>query len=157
MDIYQIFISSVLAVTVLLGISMMSRVKTAVAGNFLSAVALLTGVGVTLLFAGIISVWTLWVAIAIGALVGSLLAQRVKMIHRTRRRTAHPNGQKKIQRQTEHHADQRTDNVSDALAQPLPQRHEIQLHLNQRLMIYSSAVDRPHHKIARVGEYLHLQ
>ena len=80
MDIYQIFISSVLAVTVLLGISMMSRVKTAVAGNFLSAVALLTGVGVTLLFAGILSVWTLWVAIAIGALVGSLLAQRVKMI-----------------------------------------------------------------------------
>ena len=55
MDIYQIFISSVLAVTVLLGISMMSRVKTAVAGNFLSAVALLTGVGVTLLFAGILS------------------------------------------------------------------------------------------------------
>ena len=80
MDIYQIFISSLLAVTVLLGISMMSRVKTAVAGNFLSAVALLTGVGVTLLFAGILSVWTLWVAIAIGALVGSLLAQRVKMI-----------------------------------------------------------------------------
>ena len=80
MDIYQIFISSMLAVTVLLGISMMSRVKTAVAGNFLSAVALLTGVGVTLLFAGILSVWTLWVAIAIGALVGSLLAQRVKMI-----------------------------------------------------------------------------
>ena len=80
MDIYQIFISSMLAVTVLLGISMMSRVKTAVAGNFLSAVALLTGVGVTLLFAGILSVWTLWAAIAIGALVGSLLAQRVKMI-----------------------------------------------------------------------------
>ena len=80
MDIYQIFISSVLALTVLVGISMMSRVRTAVAGNFLSAVALLTGVGVTLLFAGILSVWTLWVAIAIGALVGSLLAQRVKMI-----------------------------------------------------------------------------
>ena len=80
MDIYQIFISSLLAVTVLLGISMMSRVKTAVAGNFLSAVALLTGVGVTLLFAGILSVWTLWVAIAIGALIGSVLAQRVKMI-----------------------------------------------------------------------------
>ena len=80
MDFYQIIISSVLAATVLLGISMMSRVRTAVAGNFLSAVALLTGIGVTLLFAGIITVWTLWVAIATGALIGSLLAQRVKMI-----------------------------------------------------------------------------
>ena len=80
MDIYQIFISSILALTVLLGISMMSRVKTAVAGNFLSAVAVLTGVGVTLLFNEIISVWTVWTGIIIGALIGSVMAQRVKMI-----------------------------------------------------------------------------
>ena len=69
MDIYQIFISSILALTVLLGISMMSRVKTAVAGNFLSAVAVLTGVGVILLFNEIISVWTVWTGIIIGALI----------------------------------------------------------------------------------------
>ncbi len=80
MDIYQVIISSILALTVLLGISMMSRVKTAVAGNFLSAVALLTGVGVTLLFNEVISAWTVWVALIIGALIGSVMARRVKMI-----------------------------------------------------------------------------
>ena len=80
MDIYQIFVSVVLAVTVLLGISMMSRVKTAVAGNFLSAVAMLVGMAVTLVFAGIFSAWTIWPALAAGMLIGSLMASRVKMI-----------------------------------------------------------------------------
>jgi NAD/NADP transhydrogenase beta subunit len=80
MDVYQIIISSVLALVVLQGISMMSRVKTAVAGNFLSAVAVLTGIAVTLVFNEILSVWTIWPAIIVGALIGSVVAQRVKMI-----------------------------------------------------------------------------
>ena len=76
----QIVVSAILAVMVLAGISMMSRVKTAVAGNLLSALTMLCGIVATLLFAGVVSVWTIYVAILIGALIGSLLAVRVKMI-----------------------------------------------------------------------------
>ena len=76
----QIIISAILAVLVLAGISMMSKVKTAVAGNLLSAFAMLCGIVATLLFAGVVSVWTIYVSILIGALAGSLLAARVKMI-----------------------------------------------------------------------------
>ena len=80
MSALQIIISAVLAVLVLAGISMMSKVKTAVAGNLLSAFAMLCGIVATLLFAGVVSVWTIYVSILIGALIGSLLAIRVKMI-----------------------------------------------------------------------------
>ena len=76
----QIIVSAFLALLVLAGISMMSRVKTAVAGNLLSALAMLCGIVATLLFAGVVSVWTIYVSILIGALAGSLLAARVKMI-----------------------------------------------------------------------------
>ena len=76
----QILISALLAVLVLAGISIMSKVRTAVAGNLLSALAMLCGIVATLLFAGVVSVWTIYVSILIGALAGSLLAARVKMI-----------------------------------------------------------------------------
>ncbi|MBR6279836.1 MAG: NAD(P)(+) transhydrogenase (Re/Si-specific) subunit beta [Bacteroidales bacterium] len=76
----QILISALLAVLVLAGISMMSKVRTAVAGNLLSALAMLCGIVATLLFAGVVSVWTIYVSILVGALAGSLLAARVKMI-----------------------------------------------------------------------------
>ena len=80
MSALQIIISAILAVLVLAGISMMSKVKTAVAGNLLSALAMLCGIVATLFFAGVVSVWTIYVSILIGALAGSLLAARVKMI-----------------------------------------------------------------------------
>ncbi|MBR5724305.1 MAG: NAD(P)(+) transhydrogenase (Re/Si-specific) subunit beta [Bacteroidales bacterium] len=80
MSALQIIISALLAVMVLAGISMMSKVRTAVAGNLLSALAMLCGIVATLLFAGVVSVWTIYVSILIGALAGSLLAARVKMI-----------------------------------------------------------------------------
>ena len=76
----QIIISAILAVLVLAGISMMSKVRTAVAGNLLSAFAMLCGIVGTLFFAGVVSVWTIYVSILIGALIGSLLAARVQMI-----------------------------------------------------------------------------
>ncbi len=76
----QIILSAVLAVLVLAGISMMSKVRTAVAGNLLSAFAMLCGIVGTLFFAGVVSVWTIYVSILIGALVGGLLAARVQMI-----------------------------------------------------------------------------
>ena len=80
MPVLQIILSALLAVLVLAGISMMSKVRTAVAGNLLSAFAMLCGIVATLFFAGVVSVWTIYVSILIGALVGSLLAVRVKMI-----------------------------------------------------------------------------
>ena len=80
MSALQILISAILAVLVLAGISMMSKVRTAVAGNLLSAFAMLCGIVATLFFAGVVSVWTIYVSILIGALVGSLLAVRVQMI-----------------------------------------------------------------------------
>ncbi len=80
MSALQIIISAILAVLVLVGISRMSKVRTAVAGNLLSAFAMLCGIVATLLFAGVVSVWTIYVSILVGALAGSLLAARVKMI-----------------------------------------------------------------------------
>ena len=80
MPVLQIIISAILAVLVLAGISMMSKVRTAVAGNLLSAFAMLCGIVGTLFFAGVVSVWTIYVSILIGALIGSLLAARVQMI-----------------------------------------------------------------------------
>ena len=80
MSALQIILSAILAVLVLAGISMMSKVKTAVAGNLLSAFAMLCGIVATLFFAGVVSAWTIYVSILIGALIGSLLAARVKMI-----------------------------------------------------------------------------
>ena len=80
MSALQIILSVLLSVLVLVGISMMSKVRTAVAGNLLSALAMLCGIVATLFFAGVVSVWTIYVSILVGALVGSLLAVRVKMI-----------------------------------------------------------------------------
>ena len=80
MSALQILLSAILAVLVLAGISMMSKVKTAVAGNLLSALAMFCGIVATLFFAGVVSVWTIYVSILIGALIGSFLAIRVKII-----------------------------------------------------------------------------
>lgn len=76
----QILISIVLSVAVLAGISMMSKVKTSVGGNLLSACAMLCGVVATLCFSGILSVWTVFGAMIVGALIGSLMASRAQMI-----------------------------------------------------------------------------
>jgi len=77
---FQIILSAVLAVCVLAGISMMSKVQSAVRGNLLSALAMLIGVVATLFFAGVVSVVTIYVALIIGALIGSQMARRVQMI-----------------------------------------------------------------------------
>ena len=80
MSTIQVMISAVLALLVMVGISMMSRVQTAVRGNLLSALAMLAGVVATLFFSGVVSAWTIWPAIIIGALIGSTMARRVQMI-----------------------------------------------------------------------------
>ena len=73
-------ICALLSLLVLGGISMMSKIKTAVAGNILSAASVLTGIIITLLYNGIISVGSIYIYIAVGTLIGSALAVRVKMI-----------------------------------------------------------------------------
>src|SRR5690554_5546160 len=73
-------ICAVLSIVILLGIYLMSRVKTAVFGNFLSAVALTIGVVVTLVRYDALPVWVIYASVAVGALVGIFLAYKVKMI-----------------------------------------------------------------------------
>ena len=73
-------ICAVLSVLVLLGISMMSKVKSSVQGNLLSAFSVFAGVLVTLLYNDIISVGSIYIYVIIGAIVGGMLAVRVKMI-----------------------------------------------------------------------------
>jgi NAD(P) transhydrogenase subunit beta len=76
----QIIISIVLSVAVLAGISMMSKVQTAVRGNLLSALAMLVGVVATLWFSGVASAWTIYPSIIVGALIGGTMARRAQMI-----------------------------------------------------------------------------
>ena len=73
-------VCAVLSVTVLLGISMMSRVKTAVRGNIISAASVLAGIVVTLLYNRIASVGSIYVYMLVGVVIGSAFAVRVKMI-----------------------------------------------------------------------------
>ena len=80
MSVVQIILSTLLSVAVLVGISMMSKVKTSVNGNLLSALAMLIGVVATLLFSGVVSAWTIYPAIIIGALIGGTMARKVQMI-----------------------------------------------------------------------------
>lgn len=76
----QIIISIVLSVLVLTGIALMSRVRTAVAGNLLSALAMLCGVAATLWFSGVVTAWTIYIGLLAGALIGSLMASKAQMI-----------------------------------------------------------------------------
>ncbi len=76
----QIIISVVLSLCVLAGISMMSKVNTSVRGNLLSALAMLVGVVATLFFSHVVSAWTIYVGILVGALIGGTMARRVQMI-----------------------------------------------------------------------------
>ena len=71
---------AILSVAVLVGISFMSKVKTAVAGNLISAVSLFLGVVITLLYNNILSAWSIFPFMLIGILIGGALAARVKMI-----------------------------------------------------------------------------
>ncbi len=75
-----IVICLLLSIAVLLGISFMSKVKTAVAGNLISAVSLFLGIVITLLYNEILTAWTVFIFMFIGLLIGGALASRVKMI-----------------------------------------------------------------------------
>ncbi len=73
-------ISAVIVLGVLIGISMMSKVKSAKAGNTLSAVFTLFAIAVVLYDNQILTAWQAWLGIAIGSVVGIIGAYKVKMI-----------------------------------------------------------------------------
>ncbi|MBQ9914150.1 MAG: NAD(P)(+) transhydrogenase (Re/Si-specific) subunit beta, partial [Clostridia bacterium] len=73
-------ISAVLVLGVLVGISMMSKVKTARAGNTLSAVCTALAILVVLYDCQVLTAWQAWLGIAIGLVLGVIGAYKVKMI-----------------------------------------------------------------------------
>lgn len=77
-------ICTILSVTILIGISLMSKVKTAVLGNLLSSFATAFAIIVTLVYFNIFSepiiLYVILACLAIGTIIGMFLAQKVKMI-----------------------------------------------------------------------------
>ena len=73
-------ICAILSILVLVGIAMMSKVKSAARGNALSATAMGLGVIVTLLKLQVVTFPWLIGGILIGGIIGTLLYTRVKMI-----------------------------------------------------------------------------
>ncbi|MBQ3071905.1 MAG: NAD(P)(+) transhydrogenase (Re/Si-specific) subunit beta [Oscillospiraceae bacterium] len=73
-------ISAVIVLGVLTGISMMSKVRSANAGNTLSAVFTLFAIVVVLYDNQILTAWQAWLGMAIGAVIGIIGAYKVKMI-----------------------------------------------------------------------------
>ena len=79
-DILYYLICAVLAVLVIVGISMMSKVKTSVEGNLLSALALFAGIIVTLVKYNILGVVYIYGFMLVGLFIGFVMYRRVKMI-----------------------------------------------------------------------------
>ncbi len=77
--VYYIF-SGILVIAVLSGIYLMSKVKLSVIGNRLSLVAMSLGIVLVLIKNGILPVYVLYIAMAIGLTLGILLGAKVKMI-----------------------------------------------------------------------------
>ena len=73
-------LSAVLSLGVLLGIRWMSKVETAVRGNRLSALCMLIAVILVFIKAQLLPDWLIWVGLAIGTVLGIVMAQRAKMI-----------------------------------------------------------------------------
>ena len=71
---------AVLSIFVLIGISLMSKVDSATRGNTLSALSLLAGVVVTLIYYKIFDISVIYIFILVGSVIGYSLAKRVKMI-----------------------------------------------------------------------------
>jgi len=78
-EVYYI-LCGVLSLLVLFGIHLMSKVERAPLGNALSAVAMGLGIILTLVYNKILTVWILYPALAVGAVIGVILALKVKMI-----------------------------------------------------------------------------
>jgi NAD(P) transhydrogenase subunit beta len=73
-------ISAVLALFVLIGIFLMSKVETAKSGNALSGLAVLLGVLISMVHYDLLPIWTIYVCLFLGTGIGSWLALKVQMI-----------------------------------------------------------------------------
>lgn len=79
-DTSHYIISSILILFVLLGLILMSKVEKARLGNFISALAILLGVIFSLVKYDIISFWAIYIFVGLGAILGLVLAYKIKMI-----------------------------------------------------------------------------
>lgn len=73
-------VSGVLVSGVLLGISLMSKVRSAIAGNAVSAVCVAAAIVLTMVKYEILPVWLLWASMAVGAAISLVWTQRIKMV-----------------------------------------------------------------------------
>ena len=73
-------VCGILSILALVGISMMSKVKTSVNGNLLLSLIMLVGLVLTLFYYNIFNDWIIYVCIAIGLLIGARLAKNIQMI-----------------------------------------------------------------------------
>lgn len=79
-DIIYYTIAAILTLAIVLGIAMLSKVKTAVAGNLIGSAATLLAIVLAMWYFKIFSLIELWIAMLIGAVIGIIIAIRVKMI-----------------------------------------------------------------------------
>jgi len=79
-DMFYYFCCVLLTLGVLAGISLMSRVKMAAAGNLFSALCMALAIVLTLYKNGLLEVYSLWLCLAVGLAAGLIWAQRIKMI-----------------------------------------------------------------------------
>ena len=79
-DVIYYLLCGILAVAVLWGIHLMSKVEKAQLGNKISALAITLGIVVTLIKKDILPVWLIYPGMVVGLIIGLLLAKRVKMI-----------------------------------------------------------------------------
>ncbi len=79
-DLAYYIVSGVLALLVMFGIYLMSKVEKARLGNGISAFSMLLAIIITLLRHEILSVYALYIFLAIGAVIGLFIAIKVKMI-----------------------------------------------------------------------------
>jgi NAD(P) transhydrogenase subunit beta len=79
-DLFYYLITAGLSLLVLAGIALMSKVRTASAGNMLSALSMLLAIMLTLYKYDILTDIFLWAAMAAGSVISVIFAYRVKMI-----------------------------------------------------------------------------
>ena len=73
-------LSAVLSGLVLFGLSMQSKIKSAVSGNLVCVGVMCFAILLTLVNANAVFNWKLWAAMAVGAVISLIWAKKVKMI-----------------------------------------------------------------------------
>lgn len=79
-DMLYYILSTVLIGVVLTGLILMSKVEKAKAGSFITGLAVLAGVLISLIYHDILDVWVMYIFVLFGTVIGLLIALRVKMI-----------------------------------------------------------------------------